>query len=159
MKELLNFKRPTFWWLILFLAYGTASVIYYGRIIDPAVEQLYHDSYFIDTFRQNSISQGIPIVLFLMAVWAFPRVTGYDLSFPLALIQWGLFTLGLFLIKLPEFSSQIGERYVDLPVQMERYNQVGALGVWFYILGIAAFLPVLLEALVKKRPFDDKRGE
>lgn len=158
MNELWNFKRPAFWWFILFLAYGTASLIYYGRISDTAVEELYHDSYFIDTFRHNSISQGVPIVLFLMVVWAFPRLTGYDLSFPLTLIQWGLFTLGLFLIKLPEFSWQIGERYVDLPAQMERYNQVGGLGVWFYLLGIAAFLPVLLEALVKKRPFDNKLG-
>ncbi len=154
MRDLWNVKRPTFWWFWLLVAHFIMALVFYNSLIDSVFDTFLHEIYWIDVFWIQTMWSGLPIVIFLTVVWLFPRLTKFELSLPLALIQWGLVALGTFLVVVPQHTIPMNRCYVDYPGELQKYNDMSLLGGWFFWIGVAAFLPVLLEALVKKRPVD-----
>lgn len=156
MKDFWNYRRPSFWWFWLLVFYIIASSVL--LLTFESQDTLLNDTYAVELFRNEMLILAFPIVLFLAAVWLFPRLTQFEFSLPLAVMQWGIVAIGIFMMVLPKYSIPLSLRFEDLPETYEKYNSVALAGGWLFWIGVAAFLPVLLEALVKKRPFEHKLG-
>ena len=163
MSVVINIKRPEFWWFWSLMIYVVAAVLLYKSLADQVFDIFTHNSDWVAAafFASEMMVLGLPIVMFTLVVWLFPRVTKYEINLPLALIQWGLVALGVFLKVISLYMPHYywwRTRYVDYPADYFDYlRDIALTGEWFFWLGVAAFLPVLLEALVKKRPFNHKR--
>lgn len=156
MRDLWDFRRPAFWWFWLLIVYIVIEFVMFKTLTDASIYTI-HDSYLVVALRDQLLKTSFPILVFLGVTWLFPRLTGYALSLPLALMQWGLVAIGIFLVMLPQHFVPMNLRYLDYPEAFDKYDNLSLLGGWLFIIGVAAFLPVLLEALVKKRPFEHKR--
>ena len=121
-----------------------------------------HDSYYIVAHIHYILALSFGFLLFASLYWVLGKVLKYRYNRTLALLQLVLFIMGVFLMLVPQFAFMtegMPRRYIENPTSFEIWNKITGIGAFLCLMSTAAFILVVIEALVKKRLIGDRGGQ
>lgn len=115
-----------------------------------------HDVYYITAHYNAAIAPVLAFVFFGVMPAVFRKIFRFDYSRTLAKLNFWLFFIGIALVWLPQFYigfKGMPRRYVDYSEDFKIADIVAGLGMIFVGLSALAFIILIIEALIKKRPY------
>lgn len=120
-----------------------------------ASEMFLHDAYYRVWDWWVFLPFLIVVFAFGGAHFLFPRLFKWRLSAAFAWVQTTLTLLGVGLFLIPQMymmTFPMPLRYSENTEYYQIWDQISIIGACFFVLGIAAFVLMLVEGLVKRRP-------
>jgi len=150
----ISFRTPMLWalgFIFVFTVGGVTGVV----LANAALDQSLHDTYYVVAHFHYVLSLGAVFSIFAGFYYWFEKITGVRYNEALGALHFWLFFAGANLLFFPQhFLGLQGmpRRYVDYPEAFALWNRVSSLGYLVMAAGMAAFLLVILEAAVRRRP-------
>lgn len=146
-------------WFLGCLSFVLLMTIGFWYLTRPSIDTYLHDTYYVDAHFHFSIVIIILFGFFGLAYVVFEKAFKCSYNRVFAFIQFAVFYLGVFFLSVPQISLSLKgmpKRYVDYPEAFRLWNLVALIGGWLILISGAAFILVVIEALVKKRPIGDR---
>jgi cytochrome c oxidase subunit 1 len=150
----IEFKAPMLWaigFIFLFTVGGVTGVVLANAGIDYSL----HDSYYVVAHFHYVLSLGAVFAIFAGFYYWFEKMWGVRYNEFLANVHFWITFVGVNIIFFPQhFLGLQGmpRRTVDYPTAFSLWNQVSSYGYAITLVGLAVFMLVLLEAMVRRRP-------
>ena len=150
----ISFSIPMQWalaFIFLFVIGGVTGVMLANAGVDVAL----HDTYYVVAHFHYVLSMGAVFGIFCGFYYWFGKMSGYLYNKWLAAAHFWLFFIGVNVIFFPQHFLGLNgmpRRYVDYPQEFELWNQVSSFGAYITLAGVAFFLLMLVEAVIRKRP-------
>ncbi len=135
------------------------SLIRFWDMKATLIDEALHDTYYVVANFHYLLITGFFFLLFWLAYVFFEAVIKFRYNRWLAITQFMIFYIGVLLIFYPQFYLTLNDmprRYIDYPESFRWLNVMAQSGGFLIIFGAAAFILVVIEALVKKRPIGDR---
>ena len=149
----IEFKAPMLWalgFIFLFVLGGVTGVWLANAGIDTA----FHDTYFVVAHFHYVLSLGAVFGIFAGFFYWFEKIFGVKYNENLAKIHFLFVFVGTNLIFFPQHFLGIAgmpRRYVDYPEVFSFWNKVSTIGVFVTFAGLAVFVLLLIESMVRRR--------
>ena len=149
-------------WLYALLILAILGVISGHIMVNTVSEPALHDTYYVVAHYYYLAQMGAAFVTFAILYLFFRKIFRVDYNRVLAVLQFGLFFTGVILTFVPQFflaMQGMPKRYVAYPEFFYAWNKLASIGAVLTALGTAAFLIVVMEALVVRRKIGDRSAK
>ncbi len=153
----ITFRTPMLWalgFIFLFTIGGVTGVV----LANAGADRALHDTYYVVAHFHYTMSLGATFGVFAGWYYWYPKMFGHMYSEFWANIHFWLMFVGVNTIFFPQhFLGLAGmpRRYIDYPDAYAFWNNVSSIGYLITLVGVVAFLWVMLEAWMKKRVAGD----
>ncbi len=153
----ITFRTPMLWalgFIFLFTVGGVTGVV----LANAGADRALHDTYYVVAHFHYTMSLGATFGVFAGWYYWYPKMFGHMYSEFWANIHFWLMFVGVNTIFFPQhFLGLAGmpRRYIDYPDAYAFWNNVSSIGYLITLVGVVAFLWVMLEAWMKKRVAGD----
>lgn len=146
-------------WVYGFIAIFVLMLLLGFAQVRQSLDAAFYDTYYVVAHFHSLLIFGVIFGVFGIAYAVFKKVLRVGYSRFLAILQFAFVFMGTSLILFPPFlisARGMPRRYIDAPERNDWMNTIAALGAILILMGCAAFILVVIEALVKKRPIGDR---
>jgi cytochrome c oxidase subunit I len=149
----IDFKVPMLWaigFIFLFTLGGVTGVVLSNAGIDYSL----HDTYYVVAHFHYVLSLGAVFAIFAGFYYWYEKMFGIKYNEFLGQVHFWLMFIGVNIVFFPQhFLGLQGmpRRYVDYPEGYTFWNQISTIGYVITIIGVAVFLLMILESVIRRR--------